>query len=299
MRHPGEHGRYVLVTPARDEEDFIGQTIESVSLQTLRPLRWIIVNDGSTDKTREIVESYLEKYEFIKLVNLEREGNRNFSGKAIAFSHGVAELQNLDYDFIGNLDADIWVEPDYYRCIIQHFDMDPELGIAGGIVYTKIGNSFSTVDETLDSVGGAVQLFRRTCFDAVGKYLSLECGGEDAVAEIKAKMYGWKVRKFPELKVFEQRRTGSAGSSAIRAKVREGHRFYSLGYDFLFYVLRCVYRIKNRPLIIGSIAALYGFLQSMVRRRPILLPPDVVAYLRTEQRGRLMRIAARLVRIKP
>jgi glycosyltransferase involved in cell wall biosynthesis len=298
VRNSIENRKYVIITPARNEEDFIARTITAVISQTLRPLRWLIVNDGSTDGTRKIVESYLKRYDFIKLVNLERDGDRNFGGKVIAFSRGVLELQNLDYEFIGNLDADISVPPDYYRSIIKYFDADPKLGIAGGIVYTKVGKRFSTSDKTLDSVGGAVQLFRKRCFEAVGGYMLLDCGGEDAGAEIKARMLGWTVRKFPDCKVFEHRRTGSAEASLLRSKVREGRRFYSLGYALLFYAIRCIYRSKDRPFIIGSIAAFYGFMESYLRRRPILLPQDEVAYLRSEQRQRLKRIPAILLGLR-
>ncbi len=298
MENSVASGKYVIITPARNEDQFIAKTISSVILQTIRPLRWVIVNDGSTDGTKKIVESYLDKFKFIKLINLERDGDRNFGGKAIAFSRGVAELQSLDYDFIGNLDADISMAPDYYQSIIKYFDADSRLGIAGGIVYTKTGKRFSTSDETIDSVGGAVQLFRRPCFEAVGGYMLLICGGEDAAAEIRARMLGWTVRKFPDHKVFENRRTGSAEASLLVSKVREGRRFYSLGYGLLFYIVRCLYRTKENPFIIGSIAALYGFMGSFLSRRPVLLPQDEVEYLRSEQRQRLMRIPAKLLGLK-
>jgi glycosyltransferase involved in cell wall biosynthesis len=279
--------KYVVITPAHNEQGYIKYAIQSILSQTLKPLRWVIVSDGSTDKTKDIVKDYIGKYEFIKLINLERDGGHNFGRKSIAFKRGLSELHDIEYDYIGNLDADIYLEPGYYENVLQKFYEDKKLGIAGGIVYTKVGNSFSTFDETLDSVGGAVQLFRRPCFEAVGGLVPLEYGGEDAAAEIKAKMLGWKVRKYPEQKVFEQRRTGSAGLSLLGSKVREGQRFYSLGYDALFYLVRCIYRLKDRPYIIGSIAALYGFFGSIIRCKPILLPPQVVTHLRSEQRQRL------------
>lgn len=295
MRNFSNDAKYVIITPARNEQDFIIYAIESIISQTQRPFRWVIVNDGSTDETKEVVEPYLKKHEFIKLVNLERGGDRNFGRKAIAFSRGMVEIQNLDYGFIGNLDADISVEPSYYQTILQEFYADPKLGIGGGIVYTKIDNRFSTSDETPDSVGGAVQFFRRACFEEVGGYTPLQYGGIDAAAEIKAKMLGWKIRKFPKLKVLEHRRTGSAKARPVEAKFHEGRRFYSLGYGLLFYVLRCFYRVKDPPFVIGSIAALIGYMESLIRRRPILLPSDVVTYLRTEQIQRLKRIPGKLI----
>jgi len=279
--------KYVLITPAHNEQDYIEYAIKSILSQTLKPLRWVIVNDGSTDNTKNIVEQYVKRHNFIKLVNLERDGGHDFGRKSIAFKVGYSEIRDLEFNYIGNLDADIYLEPDYYENVLRKLNEDNNLGIGGGIVYTKIGNRFFTSDETLDSVGGAVQLFRRPCFEAVGGLVPLEYGGEDAAAEIKAKMLGWKVRKYPDQKVFEQRRTGSAGLSLLGSKIREGQRFHSLGYDFLFYVIRCIYRLKDRPYVIGSIAALYGFIESIIRCRSILLPENVVIYLRAEQRRRL------------
>lgn len=295
MINSEEKRNYLIITPACNEEAFIAKTINSVVSQTVRPILWVIVNDGSTDRTREIVESYLGTYKFIKLLNLECRGERNFARKATAFGRGVAEAQDVHYELIGNLDADMTVEPDYFQSLIQQFDADPKLGIAGGIVFTKSSRGFSTYDKTLDSVGGAVQLFRKACFEAVGGYPLLPYGGIDAAAEITAKMMGWKVRKFPKLKALEHRRTGTAQTRPMRARHREGQRFYSLGYGALFYFARCVYRAKDPPFIIGSIAAFCGFMDSLIRRRPILLPPDVVSYLRTEQMKRLKRLTATLL----
>jgi biofilm PGA synthesis N-glycosyltransferase PgaC len=293
-----ENKKYVIITPARNEEAFIADTIQSVISQALRPLRWVIVNDGSTDKTREIVEPYVKNYDFIRLVNLERDGDRDFGRKAVAFSHGLATLQNLDYEFIGNLDADITIAPDYYHNIIKYFATDPKLGVVGGIVYTKVGQRFFTYDETLDSVAGAVQLFRRSCFEAVGGYIPLKLGGIDTVAEIKARMLGWTVKKLPDQKVIEKRRMGSPMASPLGIKLREGRQFYSLGYSLFFFTMRCVYRSKDSPFIIGSFASLYGFLESFLRRRPVLPQKDIVKYLRNEQRQRLKRLPATLLGLK-
>lgn len=290
-----DNEKYVVITPAHNEQDYIHYAIKSILSQTIKPLQWIIVNDGSTDKTKEIVEPYVRGNGFIKLINLERDGGHNFGRKAIAFQKGFSELEGIEYDYIGNLDADILLEPDYYRKMIKEFYADPKLGIGGGIVYTKVGNRFLTSDETLDSVGGAVQLFRKSCFEAVGGYVPLQYGGIDAAVEIKAKMLGWKVRKFPGDKVFEQRRTGSAGTTLLRSRVREGQRFYSLGYDFWFYFIRCIFRTKDRPFIFGSVASFYGFIWSIFKGKPILLSKEVVEYLRYQQRLRLKIIFNKII----
>jgi len=218
---------------------------------------------------------------------VQREHGRSFGNKVLAFNRGLAEVRDIPWNYIGNLDADISLAPGYYENIIRELERGARLGVAGGIVFTRIADSFATDDNTLDSVAGAVQLFRRSCFEAIGGYVPLPFGGIDAAAEIKARMHGWIVRKFPENRVYEHRRTGTATARPLASRLHEGRLFHSLGYGPLFYFLRCLYRLGDRPKIIGSTAALGGYLMSVVRRRPIVLPPDAVSYLRAEQREKL------------
>jgi poly-beta-1,6-N-acetyl-D-glucosamine synthase len=279
---------YALVTAARDEANYIRYALESVVNQTKHPVRWVIVDDASRDSTAAIVEDYGTRYSFIRLVRLSAGGSeRNFARKAQAFGRGIAELDGCSYDYVGNLDADISLDPGYYSAILAAFEHDATLGVAGGIVYTKIDESFDTTDETTDSVAGAIQLFRRKCFADVGSYPALKLGGIDAAAEIIARMRGWRVQKFPHLRVHEQRRTGSVQTSALAARVREGRRFHSLGYDPFFFLLRCLYRLGDRPVIAGSAASLAGFLDAMLRGSPVALEASVVRYLRREQRSKI------------
>ena len=224
---------------------------------------------------------------FIHPVDVQRQAERNFAHKVGAFNRGLEELRSLDYDFIGNLDADVSFAPQYFENILREFEADPALGISGGIVYTKFTDRFSTYDWTLDSVGGKVQLFRRECFEEIGGYRPLQYGGIDATAEVMARMKGWKVRKSLHNRAYEHRPTGFAYGQPLMAKMREGRRFYSLGYDPVFFLLRCLYRCKDYPLMLGSGAAFFGFLRSMICRQPIVLSPEVVNYLRAEQRTKL------------
>jgi biofilm PGA synthesis N-glycosyltransferase PgaC len=288
---------YIIITPAHNEEVFIEKTIRSMINQTIRPLRWIIVNDNSIDRTREIVEQYVQQYDFLQLVNIKRSGDRHFGNKVRAFNQGLAEAQVFDYQYIGNLDADISLKKDYFEKLLDEFDKDLALGVAGGMVSTCIDGKFVSQEVALDSVAGAVQLFRRECFEQIGGYLPLPQGGIDAAAEVMARMNGWRARTFPQLRVLEHRRTGTAKVGPLASKVKEGLRLQSLGYDFLFLCLRCVYRLMDRPRIIGSIAVLFGYLQGMIMRNPRALPPNVVEYLRAEQRGKLINLLWRSHRV--
>ena len=284
-------GDYVLITAAHDEAAFIKKTCESIVAQTVRPLKWIIVDDASVDGTASIVARYRDAHPgLIELLHIERPPGRDFRNKVQAFNVGLARVRQLGFVYVGNLDADISLEPDYYAKILAQFERDPKLGIAGGMVASYIDGTFIRQNVAPDSVAGAVQLFRRQCFEDVGGYLPLWQGGIDAAAEIIARRKGWTVQTFSDIIVLEHRRTGTATSTPLSARIKEGRRLYSLGYGFPFFLARCLRRSMERPRIIGSVIALYGFLASALMRDPIVLPSDVVDYLRDEQRRKILRL---------
>ena len=284
---PDARPRFVIVTPARNEAQFIERTLQSMVQQTWRPARWVIVDDGSTDRTAQIVEGYAARHDFIRLVRMRRDAQRDFAKKVGAFNRGLAELHDVAYDFIGNIDADMSFGPDYFHQVLGAFEHAPRLGLTGGIVHTLWGDTFETHDHTPDSVGGKVQLFRRRCFEEIGGYRPLPWGGIDATAEIMARMQGWQVRKSLEAPAYEHRPTGFAYGNPLKIKWCEGRRFHSLGYDPVFFALRCVARSGEHPFMVGSAAAWLGYLNCLVRRQPMAVPADMVRFLRREQRDKL------------
>ena len=281
---------YVLITAAHNEAAFIARTCESVLAQTRPPLRWIVVDDASSDETGTIVDRYRAAHPgLIELVRMDRPPGRDFGNKVRAFDHGLARVGQSPFAFVGNLDADIELPPDYYAQMLTHFRNDSRLGIAGGMVHSSIDGAYVAQNVAPDSVAGAVQLFRRECFESVGGYLPLRHGGIDAAAEIMARQKGWRVRTFADIAVYEHRRTGTASSDPLSARRREGARLYSLGYRSTFFIARCIRRSLEPPAIIGSLTALYGYMASAARREPVVLPDDAIAYLRAEQRHKLLR----------
>jgi biofilm PGA synthesis N-glycosyltransferase PgaC len=282
-------GAYVIITPAHNEQAFIDKTIQSMIEQTVLPMRWVVVNDASTDRTADIVTHYASLHNFIRLVNVDRTAGRNFGNKVAAFNRGLAELKDLNYAYIGNIDADISFHPDYFENVLRALESDITLGIAGGMVASCISRKFVSQEVALDSVAGAVQLFRRTCFEQIGGYTPMMFGGIDSAAEITARMMNWRVRTFPKLRVLEHRRTGTATTGPLLARFKEGRRFHSLGYGIIFFCVRCAYRATEPPRLLGSAVALLGFLERWIKRAPLALAPDVVRYLRAEQREKLLR----------
>jgi glycosyltransferase involved in cell wall biosynthesis len=288
---------YVLITPARNEEAFLGDTIQGVLSQTVPPARWVIVDDRSTDRTAEIVKGFLPAHPFMRLLSLSGDVSRSFGKKASAFNAGIELLEGIEYSFLGNLDADMKLPPGYYESVLGEFERDPSLGVGGGTVFTLAGGMPVRLDAAADSVPGAVQLFRKECFrDIGGKYLLLEQGGIDAAAEVMARMRGWSVRQLPGVAAQEQRRMGTAADGDLAAKYKEGTRFHSLGYGTLYYLVRAVYKMRFKPRVIGSLVAVAGFLVARFTAQPISLPSEVVAYLQAEQKLKLRALASGLFR---
>jgi biofilm PGA synthesis N-glycosyltransferase PgaC len=280
---------YVLISPARNEESFISKTIDSVINQTIRPLRWIIIDDNSSDRTAEIVRDYAESYDFIQLISRDGTAERSFASKSKAVAYAYEALRPLDFDYVGNLDADIELLPDYYESILTKMEANPKLGLAGGIRYDYLNEKFVLRDCARNSVGGPIQLFRRECFERIGGYKALPYGGIDAVAETMARSYGWEVRSFPEIRVFHYRATGTAGRSIWNALFRAGLRDYSIGYHPLFELAHVAKNLFAKPYF-GSLLTMAGYLSALIKREKRAVPKDLMEFLHREQLGRLIKL---------
>lgn len=281
-----ENKKFVLITSAKNEERHIANTIESVIKQTIRPLQWIIVSDGSTDNTDSIIMDYERKYNFIQYVRKENTKSHNFSSKVKALEMAYSKI-NVDHEFVGNLDADMELPCDYYEKILTEFDRNPKLGICGGKVVERFDGKSVSFDHGEGSVAGAIQLFRKKCFLQIGGYLSLSMGGEDAVAELHARMHNWEVYKCPEIMVYENRATGYQNGSLLRTKFKQGKVFYNIGYHPFFHFLKCLGRIFDKPLFLGSFMLLSGYFINYIRNKEILIPKDLQNYVYNEQRKRI------------
>ena len=285
MNHP-----YVLVTPARNEAANIARTIESVLAQTVPPRRWVIIDDGSSDRTAEIVRTAAGAEPDVVLLRRPASGSSDFGSKVRAFSAGVDALGGVNHEFIGNLDADVSLGGDYFERLLQRFAARPRLGLAGGAIVVDIDGRLRPRRTSTTSVAGAVQFFRRQCFEDIGGLLPLPLGGEDAAAEIMARQRGWDVETFSDLTVTHHGPVHNRQRSASAAFYSRGKVNHSLGYDPLFQAVVCGYRIADRPYVVGGALMLAGYAEAAVRRRARVLPDDAVAFLRDEQRRRLRRL---------
>jgi glycosyltransferase involved in cell wall biosynthesis len=278
---------YVLVTAAYNEERHIERTIQSVIAQTILPLKWVIVSDGSTDRTDEIVLRYSKDHSFITLSRITDEHPRNCAAQVMAINHGFTLLKDLDFEFIGNIDADISFASTYYETLLERFACDVELGCAGGFICEENRGVFTDrPGNSTSSVAHAVQLFRKSCFDVAGPYQVLEFGGPDWVAEVRARQFGWKVVSFQDLKVNHFRPTASAGG-VMRGRLRQGRMDHAMGSLVLFECLKCLRRFNESPRLWGALLRFCGFMIAYLRGEPRLVPDDFVAFLRQEQLQRL------------
>lgn len=283
-----EGGKYVLMTAAYNEQATIAKTLESVTHQTVLPERWVLVSDGSSDGTDEIIKSYAQTWPFIRYVRRERRPGRSFGAKVRALHDGARLLSDCEYSLIGNVDADVSLEPTYFEELIAQFARRPRLGIGGGFFYEEKNGEFRnrSANRTY-AVTHAAQLVRRECYEAIGGYAILEYGGEDWHAETSAKMKGWEIEAFPTLKIFHHRRTGEA-SGLIRYKFRQGRMDHGFGSDPVFEIFKCLLRVPEKPFFFGCMARLAGFFWAAVRRDTRPVSQEFVRFLRTEQRAKLI-----------
>lgn len=286
---------YVLITPARNEEAFIELTLKSVTAQTIKPLKWVIVSDGSTDRTDEIVQSYITANPWIELLRLPERKERHFAGKVMAFNSGWDCLKALPYAIMGNLDADISFDSDYFEFLLPKFVDNPSLGVAG-TPFTEGKGTYDFRFSSLDHVSGACQLFRRECFEQIGGYSPIKGGGIDLVAVVTSRMKGWQTRTFPERVCFHHRKMGSGMNQGLKLPFKWGQSDYRLGGHPVWQTFRCVYQMTNRPYVIGGLACLVGYYFSMLTRKPKAVSREFAVFRGKEQLRRLRAFFARKTR---
>jgi len=278
---------YILITCARNEESFIDLTLRSVTSQTIQPQKWIIVSDGSTDRTDAIVGEYIARHQWIELLRLRERQPRNFAGKAGCFNTAYARVKDSPYDIIGSLDADISFEPDYFEFLVKKFSTDSRLGVAG-TPFSENGITYDYRFSSTEHVSGACQLFRRECFEAIGGYTPVKGGGIDVIAVLTARSKGWRTRTFTEKTSVHHRPMGSANDGhKMVAHFKFGQRAYSMGYHPVWQLFRSVYQMTRRPYFMGGLALLAGYFWALLRRADRPLSRELVEFQRQDQLKRL------------
>ncbi|TAM83887.1 MAG: glycosyltransferase family 2 protein [Acidobacteria bacterium] len=285
---------YVVITPARNEAQFIELTLNAMVAQTIRPLKWVIVSDGSTDGTDEIVSRYTAEYPWIELVRMPERAERNFAGKVHAINAGCSRVTGLDYAAIVCMDGDISFEQDYFAFLLGELSKDARLGLVG----TRFWEGNLTYDfrfSSVEHVSGACQMFRRACFEDIGGYRPLKSGGIDVTAVLSARAKGWLTRTFTEKSYAHHRKMGSAQYAGYRARLNIGHKDYLLGSHPAWEVFRCVYQMRRKPFVIGGLLMMSAYFWDLLRRVERTMPQDLVKLRQRDQMGRLKGFFARAV----
>jgi poly-beta-1,6-N-acetyl-D-glucosamine synthase len=278
--------QYVLITPAKNEETLIGTTIESVVNQTVRPVEWVVVSDGSTDRTDEIVQAAAAVHPWIRLFSLPPRAERNFAAVVHATEAGIRALTVKEYAYIGLLDSDVRFQPDYFAKVIEFFASTPRLGLAGGVVI-DVGLPKDRFPRNRYDVPGAVQFFRRECFEKLGGLVAIPEGGWDALTCAKARMLGYETRLLTNLIVDHLKPRNIAEGGVFRRKWQLGVRDYALGYHPLFEFFKCLGRMTDSPLLVSGMAWWIGYCCAALQRRETRIPRDLLEFMHGEQKRRM------------
>ena len=278
---------YVLITPARNEARFIELTLKSVTSQTILPLKWVIVSDGSTDGTDEIVAQYAALNPWIELLRMPERSERHFAGKARAFEAGYERVKAMQFDAVGSVDADASFEEDFFAFLLGKLAEDARLGLTGTAFRETTGAKYDYRFVSIEHVTGICQLFRRQCYEDIGGYVAAKGGAIDRIANIAARMKGWKTRTFTEKMYFHHRRMSTAQQGILKARFKDGAKDYAVGSHPLWELFRTTYQMTKPPFLIGGLCLLLGYAWSYVRgvQRPV--PEEMARYTRQEQMQRL------------
>jgi biofilm PGA synthesis N-glycosyltransferase PgaC len=281
-----EFPSYVLITPARNEADFIELTLKSVAAQTAKPVKWVIVDDGSTDGTGDIVTKYAAAHPWIELIQMPERLERHFGGKAAAVNAGRQRVAELQYEVIGNLDADVSFEPDYFEFLMSRFSENPRLGVAG-TAFREDGASYNYEFVGIEHVSGMCQMFRRECFEEIGGYQIIKSGGIDLIAVLSARAKGWETKTFVEKTFIHHRSQGGALHTGLRERIYMGRKDYLLGNHPVWELFRGFYQMLRRPYIIGGALVLASYFWNSLRGVEKTIPHELMALRQDEQLKRL------------
>jgi glycosyltransferase involved in cell wall biosynthesis len=290
--------KYVLITSARNEESFIAKTLDSVTSQTQLPEHWVIIDDGSTDRTAEIIEEYAHRFPWISLIRRVNRHDRHFGGKADAVNAGYKFLETAQFDIVGNLDADVSFEPDFMEFLMQRFAEDPQLGIAGAPYIEGHFDSARDSFEGENYVAGQIQMFRKQCFQEVGGYVKSRAGGVDWIAVMTARMKGWKVRSFAEKRFNHHRVMSTAERGILAAYFSYGQKDYYLGGSPFWEMFRVTFRAMKKPFLIGGLAMFCGYCHAALTRMERPISKELMRFHRRNQLRKLKRIFQSLLRLK-
>lgn len=277
--------RYIVISPVKNEGRFIGETLSSMAAQTIKPVEWVIVDDGSTDETAKIVKGYAQKYRWMRLV--EHKGARRSRGAhivAIVYL-GLSRVKASDFDYIVKLDCDLSFEPGFFERALDYLEENPRLGITSGISYIASGGRLVEEKSSRGHTLGACKIYRRKCFDDIGGLV--HAMGWDGIDEVKARMKGWDAEPVPGLRVIHLRPEGQASGTFTSGKER-GRGSYFMGYHPLFFAFRAAKSLIKSPL--DGLGMVTGYIGCVLGRAERIDDREFISFLRTNQLRKLLKL---------
>jgi len=260
-------------------------TLESVAAQTVPPALWVIVDDGSTDGSSQILDRYAAKHDFIRVVRREDRGRRSVGPGVIdAFYAGYDTIEPGGYAYLCKLDLDLDLPARYFERLMELMEADSRLGSCSGKPYFRDehGNWRREVCGDEMSVG-MTKFMRRVCFEAIGGFERAVMW--DGIDCHRARMLGWKAGSFdePELRFEHLRPMGSSDKGILRGRMRHGYGQYYMGSSLAFVTASALYRLASRPRVLGALAMWLGYVWSLLKREPRLNDPAFRRFLRRYQ----------------
>jgi glycosyltransferase involved in cell wall biosynthesis len=259
--------RYVVITPARDEEETLPFTIASMRGQSISPARWIIVDDGSTDRTQEIARAAEADLPWLEVVTRQNRGHRALGGGVVdTFNEGFERIKGGEWDFVVKLDADLSFERDYFERLLHLFDEHPRLGMASGKTFL-MENGQKRIEWCHDEhVRGPAKMYRAECYREIGGLVAVR--GWDMIDETRAQMGGWATRSYTEIELIHHRPIDGRQSNVLASRYKMGELYHFLGYHPLYHLARSLRSaVQDFPIMVGGIALLLGYISASLRGR--------------------------------
>ena len=280
--------KYVVITPARNEERHLQHTIDSMVGQTTRPQMWVIVDDGSTDRTDTIIDSAAAKHKWITALHRQDRGFRKQGGGVVeTFYTGYEKLDTVAWNFLVKLDADLAFEPDYFERCLGKFASEPKLGIGGGMICQEMDQKLvcESPGDPAFHVRGATKIYRRACWEDLGGLI--RAPGWDTIDELKANMLGWTTLTFRDIPLRHHRFTGTE-DGVWKNQVKFGLANYITGYHPLFMMIKCLRRALMKPFMVGALGLWWGFCRGYINRMARVDDPELIRYVRRQQINKLL-----------
>ena len=289
--------RYCIITPCRDEAAYARRTLDRVLGQSRPPDLWVIVDDGSTDATPEILDEYAALHPSIRVVRRPDRGVRKVGPGVIdAFYAGYAAIEPGEFDYICKLDLDLDLPARYFEILIERMEADPRIGTASGKPFFRAGGT--TISEGCgdENSVGMTKLYRRTCFEQIGGFVREVMW--DGIDGHRCRMLGWVAVSWddPELRFEHLRPMGTSHKGWWTGRARHGFGQYFMGTGPSYMIASALFRMTRPPIAVGGLAMLGGYFGAMLRGRPRYGDPEFRRFLRAYQRRCLLRGKSRTTR---